>query len=77
MNLYYYYDQEADVLYFSKGRPSPRDRSEEAEDDVVLRFDACTGAVRGFTIPNFIKRLKHKQAAVALPLRAELELAPA
>lgn len=72
MKLCYYYDEEADVLYFSKGKPSEKDRSEEAPGDVVLRTDPKTGAVHGFTILNFAKRAHHKQEYISLPIEAEL-----
>ena len=72
MKLYYYYDKEADILYFSKGKPSAKDHSEEAPDDVILRTDPKTGAIRGFTILNFAKRVQKKQAFISLPIEANL-----
>ncbi len=71
MKLYYYYDKEADVLYFSEGKPSPRAKSVETEDDVVLRIDPKTKKVVGFTILNFAKRLK-RRLPIELPIKAEL-----
>ena len=70
--LYYYYDQEADVLYISQGKPSAKDRSQEASDDVVLRLDPKTRKVRGFTILNFTKRMKRKVTSIPLPINADL-----
>ena len=72
MKLHYYFDQEADILYFSQGKPSATDKTRETTDDVLLRLDANTGKVRGFTILNFTRRLKRKDTAVSLPLDAQL-----
>jgi uncharacterized protein YuzE len=72
MKLYHYYDQEADILYSSQGKPSAKDISQEAEEDVVLRLDPKTRKVRGFTILNFNRRLKNKQSPVSLPIEARL-----
>lgn len=72
MKLYYYYDQEADVFYLSQGRPSAKDISQEAEEDVVLRLNPRTRRVRGFTIFNFNRRLQKKQSPISLPIEARL-----
>ena len=72
MKLYYYYDKEADVLYFSEGKPSPRSRSIETADDVVLRINHKTKKVVGFTILNFEKRLGQHRLPIELPIKAEL-----
>ena len=72
MKLYYYYDQEADILYFSQGKPSTKDMSEEAKDDTILRISPATGKVRGFTILNFASRLRRDKLPVSLPINAEL-----
>lgn len=72
MKLYYFYDKDADVLYFSKGKPSAKDRSEETSDDVVLRLDKKTKEIKGFTILNFVKRAKGKLSPIQLPIEAEL-----
>ncbi|HEX9722490.1 MAG TPA: DUF2283 domain-containing protein [Candidatus Paceibacterota bacterium] len=71
MKLYYYYDKEADVLYFSKGKPSAKDQAQETQDDVVLRLDPKTREVRGFTVLNFLKRLSPKNLPLPLPLNIE------
>lgn len=69
--VYYYYDREGDVFYLSQGKPSPRDRSIETDDDVIMRTDPNTGAVRGFSIINFSKRLPKQRAEfVRLPVEA-------
>lgn len=70
--LYYYYDTEADVLYFSEGRPSSRVKTRETSDDVVLRLHPRSGKVVGFTILNFARRLRRKHSAVRLPVGVEL-----
>lgn len=72
MKLYYQYDQEADILYFSQGKPSAKDQSRETSDDIILRVDPRTKKVRGFTILNFAKRGSKKKIALSLPIEAEL-----
>lgn len=72
MKLYYYYDQEADVFYLSKGKPSAKDRSEETEDDVALRIDPKNKKVKGFTIFNFTQRTKQHRMPISLPIEADL-----
>lgn len=72
MKLYYYYDKEADALYFSQGKPSAKDTSRETADDVVLRVDPKSKRVRGFTILNFSKRVAQKGIPISLPINAEL-----
>ena len=72
MKLYYTYDKEADVLYFSQGKPSGRDVSQETPDDVILRLHPKTRKVRGFTILNFSRRSKSGMP-VSLPVDADLQ----
>lgn len=72
MKLYYYYDPEADVFYFSKGKPSRSDQSLEAPDDVTVRLDPKSGTIRGFTVLNFLRRLRNKGSPVSLPIETEL-----
>lgn len=74
MKLYYYYDKSADVLYWSQGKPSTKDRTQEFGDDVVLRFDAKTRKVKGFTVLNFAKRAHKNRAPIALPLETNFTL---
>lgn len=71
MKLYYYYDREADTLYFSKGKPSAKAATQETSEDVVLRFNPKTKEVVGFTVLNFTKRVRSKANAVALPLEVQ------
>lgn len=70
MKLYYYYDKSADVLYWSQGKPLAKDRTQEYGDDVVLRFDAKTRKVKGFTVLNFAKRSRKNHMPISLPLEA-------
>jgi uncharacterized protein YuzE len=69
MRLYYQYDEAADVLYISEGKPSAKDVSEEASNDVVLRLDKKSHKVKGFTILNFAKRGKNKPVSLPLPIK--------
>ena len=73
MKLHYFYDKDADVLYFSKGKPSERDVSQETRDDVVLRLNPKTKQVRGFTILNATKRLTSSLQPIALPVEMILK----
>lgn len=72
MKLHYFYDQEADVFYFSEGKPNANNISKEAPNDVILRLDRKTGRVKGFTVLNFSKRLKSKSQSIELPIIAKL-----
>ncbi len=73
-NAQYYYDAEADVLYFSKGAPISEVETRETGDDVVMRIDPASGKAVGFTILNFMKRAKERAQSVPLPF--EMELTP-
>lgn len=68
----FYYDQEADVVYFSKGKPSKKDSSREVGEDVVMRFKSETGEITGLTILNFSKRTSKKPAVYNLPFDVEM-----
>ena len=72
MKLYYFYDQEADIFYFSEGKPSARTVSKETDDDVVLRLDPKTKQVKGFTILNFSKHSGSVRQPIELPITATL-----
>jgi len=72
MKLYYYFDKEADVIYLSQCKPSPKSISQETSHDVVLRLDAKTKKIKGFTILNFSHRLTKKSMPVELPIQVEL-----
>ncbi len=71
-NAQYYYDAEADVLYFSKGAPDADVITQETGDDIVMRIDPKSGKAVGFTILNFMKRAKDRVASVPLPFQMEL-----
>jgi len=62
----YFYDKEADVFYFSQGKPSTSDETVEAGNDVLLRVNRRTNKVRGFSILNASRRSK-KSDKIALP----------
>ncbi len=72
--LSYFYDKEADIFYFSFGKPDVGDISEEIDDGVVARLDPKTQKVRGFTIIDFAKRSNKKENFVPLPLKVEFSL---
>jgi len=73
INLYYFYDREADVFYLSQGKPTAKVKMQETADDVVLRLNPKDGKIIGFTILNFARRLKNKKIlSVPLPIQAEL-----
>jgi len=65
--LNYYYDKEADVFYFSQGKPAASDETLEAGNDVLIR-KTRTGKVRGFTLLNASRRGRTRKSPVALPL---------
>ena len=52
------YDESADVLYISFGKPQPADDSEEV-NDVIYRFRA--NELIGITIPSFKLRMTDKK----------------
>ncbi len=60
--LTFKYDEHADVLYISLGKPTPA-VSEELDDGVVVRRDPDTHKIVGLTIidfrTTFLKETKH------------------
>ncbi len=70
LNLFY--DEEADVLYFSKGKPKASDESDEIADEVVIRKNPKTKEITGFTILNFSKRAKKTDQNIKLPINVDL-----
>ena len=68
-DLYYLYDREADVLYLSQGKPSSRDFTMEADNDVLLRISRRDGSVRGLTILNVSKQSARRNKPVRLPVK--------
>ena len=73
-NLNYYFDKEADILYFSKGKTSSRSVSKEVEDGIIARIDPLTKEVVGFTILDFVKREKGNFSSVSIPFEAKFAL---
>lgn len=63
------YDKGADVLYISQGKPLVSDKTSETEDEIVVRKDAKTGKVKGFTILHFLKRGFDKSSLIRLPFQ--------
>jgi uncharacterized protein YuzE len=74
--LSFYYDREADVLYFSKGNPYPEQESQEIGDDMVVRLNPKTREVEGITILNFSRRFTSIDAQ-PIPVTAQMQLAMA
>ena len=72
-DLNLFYDKEADVLYFSKGKPQASDISDETEDEVIIRKDPKTKEVTGFTILNFSKRSKIATQSIKLPVEVDFK----
>lgn len=68
----YFFDREADVLYFSQRNPSAKDISQEIDEGIIVRIDPITKKIIGFTILNFLKR--QIRAPIRLPLSAEFEM---
>lgn len=68
------YDQEGDTLFVSLGE-YPQATTIELDDDVTLQLDSQTEEVVGFSISNFLARLR-QQGQVCLPLRAAFILLP-
>jgi uncharacterized protein YuzE len=65
--LKFLYDQEADVLYVSQGRPEYTDYV-EAGDDLILRLDPQTREVVGFTILDFVAHFSRREPGLRIPL---------
>lgn len=63
----YFYDKEADVFYFSQGKPSTKDETIEASNDVLVRVNPRTKKVRGFTLLNASRRTVHAKTPTSLP----------
>ena len=74
MKLHYYYDKEADILYFSQGKPSGRDETIEASNDILLRINPKSKAVKGITVLNLSKRQK-QNFSVPLPVQIQMQMA--
>jgi uncharacterized protein YuzE len=74
--LSFYYDREADVLYFSKGQPYPEQESQEIGDDMIVRLTPTTHEVEGITILNFSRRFASVDN-LSIPVTAQMQLAKA
>ena len=70
LNLFY--DEEADVLYFSKGEPKASDISDEGADEVIVRRNPKTKEVTGFTILNFSKKTNRIDQNIKLPIEVDM-----
>lgn len=66
-----FYDEEADVLYFSKGKPKENVESREIGNDIIVRLNPGTQEVIGFTILNLTKRFKNGKKANLPPIQAD------
>lgn len=60
------YDQEADVLYVTRGQPDYTDYVEYA-DDVILRFHPETKELVAFTLVDFSEHFAKNETDIALP----------
>ena len=56
-NIDFHYDKEVDVLYASIGKPKPA-KSIEKGNGTIIRIDAITGEVVGFTVIHYMRRIK-------------------
>ena len=65
----YFYDKEADVFYFSQGKPSVRDETIEVGADVLLRINPRSKEMRGFTLLNASRRVHSSKHPATLPFR--------
>lgn len=72
--LNFFFDQGADILYLSLGKPKAA-LSKEAGDDILIRLDPRSKKVVGCTILNLTKRFGKMKHAENLPLAAELAVA--
>ncbi|MBI4785818.1 MAG: DUF2283 domain-containing protein [Chloroflexi bacterium] len=72
--LNFYYDREADILYFSKGNPYAEQESQEIGNDLVVRLNPKTHEVEGLTILNFSGRFTDINAQ-PIPITAQMQLA--
>lgn len=70
----FYFDREADVLYFSKGNPYPEQESQEIGDDMIVRLNPKTREVEGITILNFSRRFVSADN-LFVPITAQMQLA--
>ena len=67
------YDQEADVLYVTCGKPIYTDYVEHS-DSVILRLDPETERVVGFTIIDFSQHFAKQESDITLPFGVEFQM---
>jgi uncharacterized protein YuzE len=60
------YDEEADVLYISFGKP--KEAIVEEIGNIGIRIDERTAEVRGLTIIEFLKTFSKKHAPIKIPV---------
>jgi len=70
--LKFLYDEGADVLYVSLGRPEYTDYA-EVNDDLILRFDPETKETVGFTIIDFLAHFSQPEPRLRIPLGASFQ----
>lgn len=61
------YDQEADVVYLSFGKPVPA-VSEEIQEGVFARYDPETQELVGLTVTNFSKKFGIEPKELSIPI---------
>ena len=64
----YFYDKEADVFYFSQGKPNVKDETVEAGNDVLIRVNTRTKKISGFTLLNASRSGARSVKGLTLPL---------
>ncbi len=67
------YDQEADVLYVTRGQPEYTDYVEYA-DDLILRFHPETKQLVGFTLVDFSQNFAKKDSDITLPFGVDFQM---
>ena len=67
------YDQEADVLYVTCGKPEHTDYVEHS-DNVILRLDPETERVVGFTTIDCSQHFTKQESDITLPFGVDLQM---
>ena len=68
-----FYDQEADVLYVTRGEPEYTDYVEYSED-VILRFEPGTKRLVGFTLIDFSLHFAQQKPDISLPFAVDFQV---
>ena len=68
-----FYDQEADVLYVTRGEPEYTDYV-EYNDDVILRFEPGTKRLVGFTLIDFSQHFAKQKPDISLPFEIDFQV---